>query len=309
MDLGGTVQQHTLGTTLGGVNLYSSDPARLSRFYEEVLQAESIGGGIYYEISTPDATMGITDASLGSAETTDAERSAVELTIEVADADAEYTRLLHLDGWLSPPAWYPWARVARLRDPDGNLVSLQERAPGTASWAVRDWERTRATDQLYWHLREAWWWIRRTLDGLTDAEYFWEPVEGCWTIHHKDGQWTADFATPEPTPPPVTTIAWRLAHVRNDLAGFGRAAFPGTTPYETEVAANAADAVSAIRRAVGYLLDNLLAADDEDMRRPVHAVRTYSVWSTVCHALVEATHHTAEVGVLRDLHRRQAPTT
>jgi hypothetical protein len=30
-----------------------------------------------------------------------------------------------------------------------------------------------------------WWWdtiFRPRLDGLTDAEYQWEPVPGCWTI-------------------------------------------------------------------------------------------------------------------------------
>ena len=63
------------------------------------------------------------------------------------------------------------------------------------------------TDQLDWHRHNA---LRPRLDGLTDDEYFWEPVPDCWTLH-RDG--TIDFAHPAPAPAPFTTIAWRLAHV------------------------------------------------------------------------------------------------
>ena len=31
--------------------------------------------------------------------------------------------------------------------------------------------------EFYWAAH-----LRPRLDGLTDAEYFWEPVEGCWTL-------------------------------------------------------------------------------------------------------------------------------
>src|SRR3954463_7710218 len=63
--------------------------------------------------------------------------------------------------------------------------------------------------------------LRPRLDGLTDEEYFWEPVKDCWTVH-PDG--SIDFAL-QPTrseacpsdhpvePDPFTTIAWRMAHV------------------------------------------------------------------------------------------------
>lgn len=36
-------------------------------------------------------------------------------------------------------------------------------------------------DQLDWHWRNA---LPPRLDGLTDDEYFWEPVEGCWTVRN-----------------------------------------------------------------------------------------------------------------------------
>ncbi|MFD5814075.1 hypothetical protein [Streptomyces sp. NPDC127038] len=42
----------------------------------------------------------------------------------------------------------------------------------------------RVAEQLewYWHKN-----LRPRLDGLTDQEYFWEPVRGCWSIHARSG--------------------------------------------------------------------------------------------------------------------------
>jgi hypothetical protein len=63
----------------------------------------------------------------------------------------------------------------------------------------------------------AWQRLLGRLDGLTDQEYLWEPTAGCWTIRlGPQDTWTWDFAWPVPDPPPVTTIAWRLAHITND---------------------------------------------------------------------------------------------
>ncbi|GAB3290701.1 hypothetical protein [Parasphingorhabdus pacifica] len=55
-------------------------------------------------------------------------------------------------------------------------------------------------DQLDWHWREQ---LRPRLDGLVDAEYFWEPVDGCWNVRPRKtstpgaadggGEFTADF--------------------------------------------------------------------------------------------------------------------
>ena len=54
---------------------------------------------------------------------------------------------------------------------------------------------------------------RGRLAGLTDDEYFWEPVPGCCTVRRTDsGDYRADDADP-PGTPPFTTIAWRLWHL------------------------------------------------------------------------------------------------
>lgn len=63
------------------------------------------------------------------------------------------------------------------------------------------------SEQLDWHWEHQ---LRPRFDGLSDDEYFWQPVPDCWTVH-PDG--SVDFAYPPPQPEPVTTIAWRLAHV------------------------------------------------------------------------------------------------
>ena len=65
--------------------------------------------------------------------------------------------------------------------------------------------------------------LRPRLDGLGDEEYFWEPVPDCWSAaaaRHRGPRLSRPAAArsrstrvPEPEPAPVTTIAWRLAHI------------------------------------------------------------------------------------------------
>jgi hypothetical protein len=57
------------------------------------------------------------------------------------------------------------------------------------------------------------------LAGLTDDEYFWEPVPGCCTIRRTEsGDYPADDAD-RPGNPPFTTIAWRLWHLIENYGG------------------------------------------------------------------------------------------
>ena len=43
-------------------------------------------------------------------------------------------------------------------------------------------------------LQEAYETIRERVAGLTDDEFFWEPVPGCWTVRLRDdGRWAVDF--------------------------------------------------------------------------------------------------------------------
>src|SRR4051812_8161643 len=99
-------------------------------------------------------------------------------------------------------------------------------------------------DQIDWHWTHQ---LRPRLEGLSDAEYYWEPVPS-WSIRHRgegaapvlggSGPHAVEFPPPDPDPPPFTTIAWRLAHVivgvlamRNASHFSGAAADYLTWPY------------------------------------------------------------------------------
>ena len=289
--------------SLGGVAIYTRDARALASFYNELLGIDTLHPNGYSEAQTPGGVLGVVDTDAGPVGAGPVGGSGVDVTVEAVDIDREFERLSGLE-WDTPPTWELWGRFGRLIDPDGNTVTVQERSPATADWRIRDWAGARTAEHLLWHLREAWWWMRRVLDGLTDEEYFWEPVDDCWSVRRTDAGWAADLSSPEPDPAPFTTIAWRLAHVQADLDGFARMVFPSADP-PAEVAGSAADAKAAIAAAVGRIRDGLASADDDAMRADLNAHwRTYPAWATLCHALVEATHHTAEVGVVRDLYRR-----
>jgi hypothetical protein len=67
---------------------------------------------------------------------------------------------------------------------------------------------------------------------MTDDEYLWEPVPNCLSIRLRAagpgpsttalagaGEWGRDSARPSPlSPPPFTTIAWRLGHLGAEIA-------------------------------------------------------------------------------------------
>src|ERR1700694_656742 len=65
--------------------------------------------------------------------------------------------------------------------------------------------------------------LEHRIVGLSDSEFYWEPVPGCWTVRPRStattalangkGDWVCDYELPDPDPPPFTTIAWRLVHL------------------------------------------------------------------------------------------------
>ncbi|MBB4682561.1 DinB family protein [Amycolatopsis jiangsuensis] len=172
-------------------------------------------------------------------------------------------------------------------------------------------------DQLDWHWRER---LRPRLAGLTDGEYFREPVPGCWTLRPRrterelgGGRLTVDYAFPTPDPAPVTTIAWRMAHLTvHVLAKRAELYFDGPPiDYATHVyAATAADGLdqldraydawsSGVRAATPAGLGRLLGTDAGPFEgRPLAAL--------VLHINREVIHHGAEIALLRDLYARES---
>src|ERR1039457_1876039 len=115
-----------------------------------------------------------------------------------------------------------------------------------------DWNNQLA-EQLDWHWRVQ---LRPRLDGLTDDEYRWEPVPGAWNVRPRGtssapisvgaGEFTIDFAMPQPDPPPVTTIAWRIGHIVVGVLGMRVASHFGGRPFDYNTREYPGDAATAM---------------------------------------------------------------
>jgi hypothetical protein len=173
--------------------------------------------------------------------------------------------------------------------------------------------------QLEWHWDNQ---LRPRLEGLTDEEYFWAPVTDCWTISRRGGsrapisvgagEFTMDYAIPTPDPEPVTTIAWRLAHIIVAVFGMRNASHFGGPAVGYETFSYAGSATAALRQ-----LDDTYAAwmkgvrglGAEGLAQPCGPVEgpfaEYSMAALVLHIHREAIHHGAEIALLRDLFLRR----
>ena len=185
-----------------------------------------------------------------------------------------------------------------------------------------DWTEELA-EQLDLHWRSQ---LRPRLDGLTDEEHRWEPVPGCWSVRPRGeavsamatggGALVIDFAFPTPEPAPVTTIAWRLAHLIVGVFGARVASHFGGPPmdYATyELPTSAAAALAALDEVHARWSAGVRSLGPEGLARPCgpaegpYADRPLS--TLVLHINREAIHHGAEIALLRDLyaHRSDAP--
>ncbi|MFG1991970.1 DinB family protein [Actinoplanes sp. NPDC048988] len=169
-------------------------------------------------------------------------------------------------------------------------------------------------------LREQWEWhwnnqVGPRLDGLTDDEYFWEPVTDGWNVrprgtspapvHAGGGDFTIDFAFPEPSPPPVTTIAWRLGHVIVGVLAMRNASHFGApaAAYETwDYAGTAAGARRQLDEQLAIWLAGVSQADLEKKAGPSEPYPEATMAELVLHINRELIHHLSEVCLLRDLY-------
>jgi hypothetical protein len=169
-----------------------------------------------------------------------------------------------------------------------------------------DWPRM-LLEQLEWHWTTQ---LRPRLDGLTDDEYLWEPAPGSWNIRPGRAGNTIDFAYPQPDPPPVTTIAWRLAHVTIGVFAMRAASHFGGPPASYDTWPYAGTATEALRQLDAAYLDwtaGVRRLDDTALATPVGpaegAFAALPMAALVLHIHREAIHHGAEVSLLRDLYR------
>jgi len=212
---------------------------------------------------------------------------------------------------MPPPAAVPADR------PGGAYPPVRSGRCDTEAVGI-DWTGQLA-EQLDLHWRRQ---LRPRCEGLTDREYLWEPVAGCWNIRPRGqgraaiaaggGDFVIDFAYPEPSPAPVTTIAWRLAHLIVGVFGTRVADHFGGPPLDPMMFGYAGTAAQALQQ-----LDDVYAAwaagvrnlGEADLARPCGPAEDFyaehPLAALVLHVNREAIHHGAEIALLRDLYARR----
>jgi len=171
----------------------------------------------------------------------------------------------------------------------------------------------RLVEQLDWHWST---FVRPRLRSLTDEEYLWEPVPGCWSVRPRGtptardavggGDFVIDFELPEPSPPPLTTIAWRLAHLTVGVFGaragshFGwwPADLSGPLTYDTaQYSGSASTAIAALDEAYAAWMGGVRSLDEAGLARPCRPAEGpyahHPFASLVLHINREALHHAA----------------
>ena len=181
--------------------------------------------------------------------------------------------------------------------------------------ATTNWN-TALVDQLDFHWQHQ---LRPRLAGLTDDEYFWEPVPGSWNVRPRGtgsaqieggrGAFTIDWAYPQPEPAPVTTIAWRLAHIVVGVLGARNAGHFDARPadyLEWEYAGTADAALAQLDEAYATWVAGVRALGEDGLQRPCGPAEgpwaDHSMAELVLHINREVIHHGAETALLRDLY-------
>jgi DinB superfamily len=177
-----------------------------------------------------------------------------------------------------------------------------------------DWNQTlREQWDFHWNQQ-----LRARLDGLTDDEYFWSPVPDAWSVRPRStstapvqagvGDFTIDFAFPEPVPAPFTTIAWQLGHVIVGVLAARNAAYFGAraASYDTwDYAGNAATALDQLEAELDVWTSGVRDLGEAGLRVPVGAREPYPdapMATLVLHIHRELVHHLSEVCLLRDFY-------
>src|SRR5215218_5908390 len=172
--------------------------------------------------------------------------------------------------------------------------------------------------EFYWSVH-----LRPRLKGLTDDEYLWVPAEPSWTVHPgPDGSIVIDHEWPEPSPPPITTIAWRLVHIGvgcfaiRTSAFFGDGSVPGDADMfdprhvPSDLPGTAADALVFLDHWYQRWHEGIAGLDDAALSQPLGSrggpFAEDSMAALITHVNREVMHHGGEIGVLRDLYRTRA---
>ena len=162
-------------------------------------------------------------------------------------------------------------------------------------------------------LQTSWFMLWAGLEGLSDHEYLWEPVPGCWSVRHVGEEpYLADGVQPPPRPPPFTTIAWRLAHLTACYGADRNGRFlpvplePAVLSTDGSRPGTAGAALDLLVRAHARWRGHLTAVPVEAMTELLGPVAGPFAEGTIAgfvlHMVDEFVHHGAELALLRDLY-------
>lgn len=182
----------------------------------------------------------------------------------------------------------------------------------TTTTAELEWGDLLAS-QLTWHWEAQ---ARPRLAGLTDDEYFFEPVAQCWSVRPAGaaararlvgtGPMRMEFDLAPPDPPPVTTIAWRLGHLIVGVFGDRNARYFAGPPIDVRsyaYPAGAAAALAALDDGYARWITGIATLGPSELaancREP--GFESDSMAALILHIHREAIHHLAEIALLRDL--------
>jgi hypothetical protein len=180
-----------------------------------------------------------------------------------------------------------------------------------------DWN-LEVVDQLESHWQRQ---LRPRLGGLTDHEYFWQPVPNCWTVSRRGdssaplslgaGEFTLDFGRQPRDPEPVTTIAWRLAHLIVGFAETNATHFggPAANVATFSYAGTADEALRQLDHEHRIWVEGVRGLGTEGLARPQGPkyppeFADAPMAKLILYTNVEVIHHGAEICLLRDLYLR-----
>ena len=153
---------------------------------------------------------------------------------------------------------------------------------------------------------EAYARLEERLQGLTDDEFFWQPVPDCWTVYldQTSGRWTYHYAIRDPKPAPITTIAWQLVHVAlckvmyHEWAfGAARLRFP-----DLDVPHSAERAMTVLEAGQRQLRGHLVRLSDDELEQQVltNWGERWPAWRIFWTMANHDALHTGAIGQLRD---------
>ncbi len=160
----------------------------------------------------------------------------------------------------------------------------------------------RFAERLEKQLTDAHDFARSLFTGLTDEEFFWEPVPGCWSVRRNDGTDPPELpgllGVPEGGPrpntrpwycehgwvwkgpreavwldtgddPPITTIAWLMTHMSHCAIVYHQDVFnSGTRRFDDLVPTTAAEAIAMFEEGASLLVNSLRELNDDELLEP-----------------------------------------